>query len=60
MKKCPSCSMLDTTFTDTQWLPFCSERCKLIDLGAWLNEEHTIPSDQSDIPVEIDKKLTTH
>jgi endogenous inhibitor of DNA gyrase (YacG/DUF329 family) len=23
--------------------PFCSERCKLIDLGAWAAEEHAIP-----------------
>lgn len=22
--------------------PFCSERCRLIDLGRWLNEEHTL------------------
>jgi endogenous inhibitor of DNA gyrase (YacG/DUF329 family) len=23
--------------------PFCSDRCKLIDLGAWAAEEHKIP-----------------
>jgi len=23
--------------------PFCSERCKLIDLGGWLTERHAIP-----------------
>jgi endogenous inhibitor of DNA gyrase (YacG/DUF329 family) len=23
--------------------PFCSDRCKLIDLGAWASEEHKIP-----------------
>jgi endogenous inhibitor of DNA gyrase (YacG/DUF329 family) len=23
--------------------PFCSDRCKLIDLGAWASEEHAIP-----------------
>ena len=26
--------------------PFCSERCKLIDLGAWASEEHAIPGDE--------------
>jgi len=26
--------------------PFCSERCKLIDLGAWAAEEHVIPGDE--------------
>jgi endogenous inhibitor of DNA gyrase (YacG/DUF329 family) len=25
--------------------PFCSERCRLIDLGAWLSEKHAIPGD---------------
>jgi endogenous inhibitor of DNA gyrase (YacG/DUF329 family) len=25
--------------------PFCSERCRLIDLGAWASEQHRIPAD---------------
>jgi endogenous inhibitor of DNA gyrase (YacG/DUF329 family) len=25
--------------------PFCSERCRLIDLGAWLSEQRAIPGD---------------
>jgi hypothetical protein len=25
--------------------PFCSDRCRLIDLGAWLTEQHKIPDD---------------
>ena len=28
--------------------PFCSERCKLIDLGAWLTERHAIPGEAAD------------
>ena len=27
------------------WLPFCSERCKLIDLGKWLDASYTIPAE---------------
>jgi endogenous inhibitor of DNA gyrase (YacG/DUF329 family) len=27
----------------SQYRPFCSDRCKLIDLGAWAAEEHKIP-----------------
>ena len=27
--------------------PFCSERCKLIDLGEWANETHRIPSEET-------------
>jgi endogenous inhibitor of DNA gyrase (YacG/DUF329 family) len=25
--------------------PFCSDRCRLIDLGEWLTEKHAIPGD---------------
>jgi len=28
--------------------PFCSERCKMIDLGAWISDKHVIPGE--DIP----------
>jgi len=28
---------------DLPHFPFCSERCKLLDLGAWFDEEHRIP-----------------
>jgi len=26
--------------------PFCSERCKLIDLGAWVSEQRSIPGEE--------------
>jgi hypothetical protein len=29
-----------------KWRPFCSERCRLIDLGAWITEKHTIPGEE--------------
>jgi endogenous inhibitor of DNA gyrase (YacG/DUF329 family) len=28
-----------------KWRPFCSERCRLIDLGAWIDEKHAIPGE---------------
>ena len=33
--------------SDLPHFPFCSDRCKLLDLGAWLDEEHRIPTDES-------------
>jgi endogenous inhibitor of DNA gyrase (YacG/DUF329 family) len=43
--KCPMCEK-KVQFDDKEKLPpnfpFCSKRCKLIDLGKWLNEEYTI------------------
>ena len=26
------------------WSPFCSERCKLVDLGKWFGEEYRVPA----------------
>ncbi len=34
--------------SDLPHFPFCSERCKLLDLGAWLDEEHRIPTEGKD------------
>ncbi|MCI0668262.1 MAG: DNA gyrase inhibitor YacG [Methylococcaceae bacterium] len=40
--KCPRCGK--TVYWDPSFpfRPFCSERCKLIDLGDWANEQHVI------------------
>ncbi|MDP1708571.1 MAG: DNA gyrase inhibitor YacG [Gammaproteobacteria bacterium] len=41
---CPSCGK-DAIWSLQQnpWRPFCSERCKMIDLGAWADESYRIP-----------------
>ena len=44
---CPTCGKSVEWRADNTWRPFCSERCKLIDLGDWLAEQHRIP-DTSD------------
>ncbi len=43
--KCPSCGTMVAWSEDNPWRPFCCERCKLLDLGAWAAEEHAIPGD---------------
>ncbi|MBD7977782.1 MULTISPECIES: DNA gyrase inhibitor YacG [Pseudomonas] len=43
--KCPTCGAPVEWNDKTPTRPFCSERCKLIDLGAWAAEEHAIPGD---------------
>lgn len=40
---CPTCQAPVTWSPDNPYRPFCGERCKLIDLGAWAAEEHAIP-----------------
>jgi uncharacterized protein len=33
---------------DPAWRPFCSERCKLADLGRWLSESYRVPEHPPD------------
>jgi endogenous inhibitor of DNA gyrase (YacG/DUF329 family) len=35
---------------DPAWRPFCSERCKMADLGRWLGEEYRIPVREDEPP----------
>jgi endogenous inhibitor of DNA gyrase (YacG/DUF329 family) len=39
--KCPACNKLGDWFA-VKYGPFCSHRCKLIDLGKWFSNEHVI------------------
>ncbi|WP_126453538.1 DNA gyrase inhibitor YacG [Sulfuriflexus mobilis] len=48
--KCPTCGRPVEWVEQSRWKPFCSERCKLIDLGAWADESHSIPGEE--IPKE--------
>jgi hypothetical protein len=41
--RCPSCNKTTTLEADNSYRPFCSARCKLIDLGCWANEDYKIP-----------------
>ncbi|MRI35366.1 DNA gyrase inhibitor YacG [Endozoicomonas sp. OPT23] len=45
--KCPQCEKKVEWKKENKFRPFCSERCKMIDLGAWANEEHSIPGNPS-------------
>ena len=40
--RCPICDRV-TTDTPDRWRPFCSERCKLVDLDRWFSEDYRIP-----------------
>ncbi len=39
---CPRCGKPVVWGPASRWRPFCSERCRLIDLGEWLDENHRI------------------
>ena len=47
MVSCPICNALAKPRQDNPSFPFCSARCKTIDLGKWLSEEYRIPVEES-------------
>lgn len=51
---CPTCAKLVTYRTDNPWRPFCSERCKTIDLGAWASEQYRIAGNPQEPPLDED------
>jgi len=57
--KCPTCGQPVTWSEASRFRPFCSERCKTIDLGAWANESYRIPvvprDDDEPAPPPADK-----
>ena len=42
---CPTCGGLSVFAPSNPYRPFCSERCKQIDLGAWASERFAMPVD---------------
>lgn len=42
---CPHCGKVGTWRKDNKFKPFCSERCKLIDLGDWVEEKNRVPGE---------------
>lgn len=49
--KCPSCGK-EAAYEGNEFRPFCSERCKLLDFGAWADESYSLPAENSDTTEE--------
>ncbi|MEW6678474.1 MAG: DNA gyrase inhibitor YacG [Pseudomonadota bacterium] len=47
---CPTCGKPVDWVPENAWKPFCSERCKLIDLGEWATEKYRVPTQAPDGP----------
>lgn len=54
---CPTCSNKVEWTEANKYRPFCSERCKQIDLGAWAEEKYTIPGAAPSDPLLDDDNL---
>ncbi len=51
--KCPICKK--EVLPDSAFYPFCSERCKLIDLGNWASEKYVISTPVQPEDLENDR-----
>jgi endogenous inhibitor of DNA gyrase (YacG/DUF329 family) len=47
---CPTCGKPVRWLPEAKWRPFCSERCRLIDLGEWIDERHRISEPEESYP----------
>lgn len=50
MVTCPHCGKEMQWDINNRFRPFCSERCKLIDLGKWANEEYRVEQREQELP----------
>lgn len=52
--RCPTCSGDSLFAPSNTWRPFCSERCRQLDLGAWASESFRVeaapPVEDNDLP----------
>ena len=49
--KCPQCGR-EAEFIGNEYRPFCSERCKLLDFGAWVDGEYNLPAESASLSEE--------
>lgn len=45
---CPHCGTPAPFGSQNKWRPFCSERCRSLDLGAWASESYRVPTRPAD------------
>jgi hypothetical protein len=50
--KCPNCKK-ETAWESNPYRPFCSERCQLLDFGAWIDEEYRVADKTDDTEIII-------
>jgi uncharacterized protein len=48
---CPQCQAAVEWGESSPWRPFCSERCRLIDLGEWASEGYRLADNDETTPI---------
>ncbi|MDX9718562.1 DNA gyrase inhibitor YacG [Thauera sp. WH-2] len=49
---CPTCGKAVPWTPESRHRPFCSARCRQIDLGAWASEAYRVPTSPPDAPLD--------
>lgn len=52
---CPICKIKNTWNEENIYRPFCSERCKNLDFGAWAHELYKMGEAEDEMPENIDE-----
>lgn len=52
--KCPKCKK-KFNYYSSEFRPFCTERCKMVDLGHWFDESYAVASENPLTEEDIDK-----
>jgi endogenous inhibitor of DNA gyrase (YacG/DUF329 family) len=52
--RCPQCGGEAPWSAENRYRPFCSERCRLIDLGAWASEAYRVPVQEAPTDLRAD------
>lgn len=51
---CPTCHKPAAIRAENPAFPFCSARCRSIDLGAWLTENYRIPAESAELSGDVE------
>ncbi|MBW8828192.1 MAG: DNA gyrase inhibitor YacG [Burkholderiales bacterium] len=52
---CPTCGGDSVYSPENPYRPFCSERCKNVDFGAWASESYTVEAKPTTVDLDADK-----
>lgn len=55
--RCPQCKVETIYSPENEFRPFCSERCRLIDLGEWASETFRVPDETQKVDIENEQNL---
>ncbi len=57
--KCPRCQKLTEYSTQNNFRPFCSQRCRDIDLGNWVDGQYAVPGEKVDPTAQTGTKSSS-